>query len=313
MSRRRGAPPFPSSASARATFQGNGLLVEAAGVDGGDRALVAAQCERILFLARDPRGVGVVLRHESGAQVDVRVVGDQLRVRRHLVASHRDEAHRLGAAGDDRAGRPAHDALGREGDRLQARRAEAVDRHRRGRDRNAGPEARDPGDVHALLGLRHGAAEDHVVDLGRVDARGAAQALADGRGGHLVGAGRAERALGGLARGGANGGSDDGVGHGCLPQGAWVAATAGAVAGAPPAPPVAAGAAAGAGRAVRRRRRPGMRGDEGGDGRREPLRPGDESDVSGVGELRVARPGDRVEVLEAARDRHHAIEPLPPR
>ena len=36
-------------------------------------------------------------------------------------------------------------------------------------DRQAGAQAGDPRDVQSLLGLRHRAAEDHVVDLGGIE------------------------------------------------------------------------------------------------------------------------------------------------
>ena len=47
---------------------------EAAGVDCGHRALVAAQRERVLLLARDARLAGVVLGDEPRRQIDVRIV-----------------------------------------------------------------------------------------------------------------------------------------------------------------------------------------------------------------------------------------------
>ena len=101
-------------------------------------------------------------------------------------------------------------ALGGERDRLQARRAEAVDRDRRRGDRNAGAQAGDPRDVQALLGLRHRAAEDHVVDLRRRrgPARAAAPRAIDGRR-ELVGPRAAQRAVRRLADGGPDGGNDD--------------------------------------------------------------------------------------------------------
>ena len=63
---------------------------------------MAAQRERVLLLARDARLARVILGDQPGAQVDVRIAIDQRRVRRDLVAAHRHQAHRLGAAGDDR-------------------------------------------------------------------------------------------------------------------------------------------------------------------------------------------------------------------
>ena len=66
-------------------------------------------------------------------------------------------------------------------------------------DRNAGAQARDPRDVHALLGLRHRAAQDHVVDFRRVDARRAPQRLGDRRRRELVRPRAAQRAAWRLA------------------------------------------------------------------------------------------------------------------
>ena len=104
----------------------------------------------------------------------------------------------------------AHDALGGVRDRLQARRAEAIDRHRRRGHRHAGAQAGDARDVQALLGLRHRAAEDHVVDLGGVERRARAAALRA----ITVAAsssGRVPRSVpfGALPTGGADGGNDD--------------------------------------------------------------------------------------------------------
>ena len=79
---------------------------------------------------------------------------------------------------------------------------------------HAGAQARDARDVQALLGLRHRAPEDHVVDLGGIDARRAAQRFGDDGGGELVGPRAAQRAVRRLADRRADGGNDDGVVHG---------------------------------------------------------------------------------------------------
>ncbi|MNX78585.1 hypothetical protein D3C86_1101850 [compost metagenome] len=62
------------------------------------------------------------------------------------------------------------DLLGRRGDGHQARRALAVQRHARDRDREAGGQGRHAPDglLHAL---RQGAAQQAVLDLGGIDAR----------------------------------------------------------------------------------------------------------------------------------------------
>ncbi len=77
----------------------------------------------------------------------------------------------------------------------------------------SGAEGGDFGDVHSLLGLGHGAAEDDVVDLGFVELRDACERTVDGDGGEVVGARVAEGSAGGLAYGSSDGGGDDGFIH----------------------------------------------------------------------------------------------------
>ena len=77
-----------------------------------------------------------------------------------------------------------------------------------GIDRHAGAQARDARDVQPLLGLRHRAAQDHIVDVGGLDAGRAAQRLADHGRGHLVGPDGPERAVRRLADRGACGRND---------------------------------------------------------------------------------------------------------
>ncbi len=60
---------------------------------------------------------------------------------------------------------PAADAVGGQRDGLQAGGAEAVDGHSGNGYRQSGAKGRDFSDVHALLGLGHGAAQDNVFDL----------------------------------------------------------------------------------------------------------------------------------------------------
>ena len=76
-----------------------------------------------------------------------------------------------------------------------------------------GAEAGDAGDVHSLLGLRHGAAEDDVFDLGAVELRDAVECSVDGEGGEIVGARGAEGSARGFAYGGADCGGDDDFFH----------------------------------------------------------------------------------------------------
>ena len=99
-------------------------------------------------------------------------------------------------------------------DGLQAGGAEAVDSHGRDLDGQTGAQRGDARDVHALLGFGHGAAEDDVVDLFGVEARHAVDGGADGDGGQIIRARRAQGALAGLADSGANGTDNYGVFHG---------------------------------------------------------------------------------------------------
>jgi len=86
-----------------------------------------------------------------------------------LVASHGDHRHGLGAARDDDFGATHLNALGRHGDGLQARRAEAIDGHGRDLLGQSGAQGCDTGDVHALFRFWHGAAEDDVFDIVQVE------------------------------------------------------------------------------------------------------------------------------------------------
>ena len=172
----------------------------------------------ILLLAADVRLAGVVLGDESGREIHVGIRVDQARIGRHLETAHRNEAHRLGAAGDDGGGGAAQDALGAVRDSLQARRTEAVDGDSRRGHWHTGAQAGDAGHVQALFTLGHRAAEDHVLDLGRVEAGRATKRLANHLGREIVGSGGPERAPGRLAHGRAHGGNDDGVLHRQLPR-----------------------------------------------------------------------------------------------
>ena len=77
-------------------------------------------------------------------------------------------------------------------DRLQPRAAQPVDGQPAHLDREAGQQDRHAGDVAVVLAGLVGAAEDHVLDEGRVE-RGALDDGAQHGGGHVVGADRGER------------------------------------------------------------------------------------------------------------------------
>src|SRR5688572_22355758 len=56
------------------------LVGKAAGVDGRDRALVAAERKCVLLIAADLALTRMILRNEAGAQIDVRIAVDERRV-----------------------------------------------------------------------------------------------------------------------------------------------------------------------------------------------------------------------------------------
>src|SRR2546427_10939666 len=85
-----------------------------------------------------------------------------------LFRSHRD---RLDAAAEDHVGALVDDVVGRDGDRVESGRAEAVDGeagHARGQPR---PHRGHTRDVVALRAVRLAAAKDHVLDLLLVELR----------------------------------------------------------------------------------------------------------------------------------------------
>ncbi len=165
--------------------------------------------EFVLLLAGDAVVGGHALGGQAHGHVAAGVVFDEPGVDGDLVAAEGDVGHGLGAAGEDDVGAAAADAVGRERDGLQAGGAVAVDGHGGGGDGQAGAEAGYAGDVHSLLGLGHGAAEDYVFYLGAVELGDAGEGSVDGGGGEVVGARGAEGSARGFADGGADGGGDD--------------------------------------------------------------------------------------------------------
>ena len=104
------------------------------------------------------------------------------------------------------------DALRGDGDRLQARAAEPVDRHGRGGDGDAGAERRLARDVAAGGAFGQRAAHHDILDRGGIDA-GAGDGVADDVAAQLGAVGDVEGAAPGPADGRACGRNDDGVRH----------------------------------------------------------------------------------------------------
>ena len=198
-------------------FDGHDFVLEFARGDGRERFLVAGKRELIGLLARNAIFAREIFGREAHAEVTVGVVIHQPRIGRHFVAAHRHQSHRFGAAGENHVRVTQHDALRGHGDGLQTGRAEAIDGHGRGFHGQAGAKQSDARDVHSLLGFGHGAAEDDVLDLPRVETRDAVDGRAHGDGGQIIGPRSAQRTFEGFADGGADGTGDNSVSHGLLP------------------------------------------------------------------------------------------------
>ena len=158
------------------------LGAEFAGRLRGERLLVRRQRERVLVLARDLPLRRDLLGREAHAVRDA----DVLVAREHRLVDreppeHRDHAHALGARRDHDVRLAGADPVGRDRHRVQAGRAEAVDRHAGHAVRQAGQQHADARDVHALLVLGHRAADDHVLDALGVDAPAPAPARSSAR------------------------------------------------------------------------------------------------------------------------------------
>ena len=149
---------------------------------------VRLERERVLRFAADLPLRRDLLGRQAHAvgDADVLVPGQDLGVERRLVAAHRHEAHRLGAAGDEHVGLADADAIGGHLDGGDPRGAEAVHRHagHRVRQREL---SRDACHVHALLGLGERAADDRVLDRLRIQRRHLRQRAADRRDQQVVG------------------------------------------------------------------------------------------------------------------------------
>ncbi len=174
-----------------------------------ERLAVRVIGELVHLFTRDAVMLGHVLSGEAHGEIAARIVLDQPWVDGDLVAAEGNERHRFGAAGDEHVARACLDAVGGDGDALQAGRAVAVDRHAADVVRQASAEGGYLGDVHALLGLGSGAADNDVLDLAFIQLRNTCERAGNGGGSHVVGACGAERAARGFADCGADCGCDD--------------------------------------------------------------------------------------------------------
>ena len=180
----------------------------------GGGALLALQREGVLVLAAD----AVAARHDVGrvdhGHVQRGLVLDQPGV--HVggqVVAGADARDGLDAAGQHGVHALGHDAARRDGDGLQARGAKARDGRARDGQGQLGAQHGLAAQVAALEAVGVTAAQDQVLDHGRVDARALDRGL--DREGRQLGGGRdVELAAVRLGQGRAGSGNDDGFAHG---------------------------------------------------------------------------------------------------
>ena len=147
------------------------LVAKLAVRDRGERALMALQRKRILLLARHLPALRHFLGRDAHAVSDADVlVGEDGRIDRDLVAHHRHHAHASVppasiTSASPRRMRSAASATACKPD--EQKRLTVMPGTVSGKP---GEQHADARDVHALLGLRHRAADDHVADARRVDA-----------------------------------------------------------------------------------------------------------------------------------------------
>jgi hypothetical protein len=194
---------------------GDDLLGEDAFFAGDGGAAVGLGGEGVLVGAADLEARGDVLGGGAHGGVGLGAALHEVGVGGDLVAAHGDHGHGLDAAGDADVDGAQGDAVGDHADGLGAAGAEAVDGGGRDGVGEAGEEADEARGVHALLGLGHGDADEEVLDLFGLDLGVARQERLDDLRGHGVGAGVAQAALEGAAKGCAQDVDDgDFTGHG---------------------------------------------------------------------------------------------------
>jgi len=108
-----------------------------------------------------------------------RIDGRRIAEQRPVVRVHRHMEDRFDAAGQQHASPIALDPRSSQVDRLDARCAEAIDRHSRDVVTPTAEQCRGLGDVGALLVVLRGAPDDDVVDGARIETRPGADLLVE--------------------------------------------------------------------------------------------------------------------------------------
>ena len=150
---------------------------------------------------------------QAHIDVGVGIVIDEPRIRGNLIAAHRHERHGFRATRDDDLCGTATNAVGGQGDGLQAAGAEAIHGHGGSFYRQSGAKGGDARDVHALFAFGHGAAEDDVVNFFGIEARDSRKGFLDDESGEIVGAGGTQRTFVAASYRGSDGRNNDGFGH----------------------------------------------------------------------------------------------------
>ena len=130
-----------------------------------------------LLLTADGVALGYFLGGMPHGHVDLREAAHQAGVGRDVEAAHGHAGHGFHTSAEEGLASAKHDLSGGEVHRGHGGAAEAVDRGAAEGLGEAGAEAGDAGDVHALLGLWVGATHDHVLQLAGVEIELVDQAL----------------------------------------------------------------------------------------------------------------------------------------
>ena len=174
--------------------------------------LLAGDGELLLLGAGDLVLLRNILGGLAHAHIGSRPRGGEFGIGQRVIAAHRHAAHRLDPGADERLARADLDLAHGDMDGRHGRSAEAVHRHAADRERQVRQQADEARDVHPLLALGKGAAQDDVLDLRGIDAGPVDQATNHLRG-QVIGTNPCERALASLGEGRAGIACDHDVGH----------------------------------------------------------------------------------------------------
>ncbi len=143
--------------------------------------------EFVLVLAADTPFLCHSFCRQAHAHIDFRVVLRHIRVRANAETGHRNQTHRLRATCDNNIRTVRDDPLGSTRNGLQAAGTEPVNCLCRNIYGQASPQRYDTRHIQPLRPLRHGTAEDHVVNPRGIElALCLPQNFLDYRSSHLV-------------------------------------------------------------------------------------------------------------------------------